>query len=82
MYERAALSATSPVSSELLRQGRSAPGLKISPAPVLSELALQVSETRETASRAVKALERRGIIRRDADGLTIVAPHRLEELII
>jgi CRP-like cAMP-binding protein len=82
MYERAALSAVGRVYSELLRQARAAPGLRISPAPVLSELALQVSTTRETASRAVNALERRGIIRRDPEALTVVAPHRLEELII
>ena len=32
--------------------------------------------------RAINALERRGIIRRDGDGLTVVAPHRLEEMIL
>jgi len=56
-------------------------GRSIRPAPVLSALALRVQSTRETVSRAVNALERRGIIRRDADGLTIVAPQRLQELI-
>jgi hypothetical protein len=30
----------------------------------------------------VNALERRGIIRRDAEALVVVAPHRLEELIL
>ena len=58
------------------------PDLAIRPAPVLAELAVRVSTTRETASRAVNALERRGIIRRDADALVVVAPQRLEELII
>ena len=82
MYERAALSAVGRVYAELLRQARDAPGLAIRPAPVLSELALRVSTTRETASRAVNAAERRGIIRRDADALIVVAPGRLEELII
>lgn len=82
MYERAALSAVGRVYAELLREARRAPDLRISPAPVLSELALRVSTTRETASRAVNALERRGIIRRDASSLKLVAPHRLEELII
>jgi DNA-binding MarR family transcriptional regulator len=82
MYERAALSAVARVYAELLREARRAPDLRISPAPVLSELALRVSTTRETASRAVNALERRGIIHRDTVSLTIVAPRALEELIV
>ena len=81
MYEHVALSAVGRVYAELLRQARASPNLTIRPAPVLSDLALHVSTTRETASRAVNALERRGIIRRDAHALTVVAPHRLEELI-
>ncbi|AQR73559.1 hypothetical protein BXU08_07815 [Sphingomonas sp. LM7] len=82
IYERAALSAVGRVYAELLREARRAPDLRISPAPILSELALRVATTRETASRAVNALDRRGIIRRDAYSLTVVAPHRLEALII
>jgi len=82
MYEHAALSSVGRVHAELLRQARQHPDLTIRPSPVLSELALRVSTTRETASRAVNALERRGIIRRDAEALVVVAPHRLEELIL
>jgi len=82
IYERAAVSAVGRVHAELLRLARASPGLVIRPAPVLSELAVRVSTTRETASRAVSALERRGLIRRDSDSLTVVAPQRLEELII
>jgi CRP-like cAMP-binding protein len=82
MYEQIALSAVGRVHAELLRQAREGTDLTIRPGPVLSDLALRVSTTRETASRAVNALERRGIIRRDADALVIVAPHRLEELIL
>lgn len=82
MYERAALSAAGRVYSELLRLARESGDLAIRPAPVLAELALRVSTTRETASRAVNALERRGIIRREAEALIVVAPHRLEELIL
>jgi CRP-like cAMP-binding protein len=82
MYERAVLSAVGRVYAELLREARRTPDLRLSPAPILSELALRVSTTRETASRAVNALERRGIIRRDAASLTVVAPHRLEALIV
>jgi len=82
MYEHVALSAIGRVHAELLRRARQAPDLAIRPAPVVADLALQVATTRETASRAVNALERRGIIRREPDKLTVVAPHRLEELIL
>ena len=82
MYERAAVSAAGRVYAEILRLARASPGLAIRPAPVLSELAVRVSTTRETASRAVSALERRGLVRRDGESLTVVAPQRLEELII
>jgi CRP/FNR family cyclic AMP-dependent transcriptional regulator len=82
MYEHVALSAVGRVHAELLRRARESLDLAIRPSPILSDLALHVSTTRETASRAVNALERRGIIRRDADALVIVAPHRLEELIL
>lgn len=82
IYERAAVSAVGRVHAELLRMARASPGHVIKPAPVLSELAIRVSTTRETASRAVSALERRGFVRRDADSLTVLAPQRLEESII
>jgi CRP-like cAMP-binding protein len=82
IFERAAVSAVGRVRSEILRLARTSPDLVIRPAPILSELAVRVSTTRETASREVSALERRGIIRRDPGSLTVVAPQRLEELII
>ena len=82
MYEHAALSAVGRVHAELLRQARESGDMTIRPSPVLADVALRVSTTRETASRAVNALERRGIIRRDGEALVIVAPHRLEELIV
>ena len=84
MFEYVALSAVGRVHAELLRRARQSADLTIRPAPVLADLALRVSTTRETASRAVSALERRGIIRRDRDQdtLVVVAPHRLEELIL
>jgi CRP-like cAMP-binding protein len=81
MYEYAALSSIGRVHAELLRQARQGKDLAITPAPVLSDLALRVSTSRETVSRTVNALERRGIVRRTADALVVVAPHRLEELI-
>ena len=50
MYEHVALSAVGRVHAELLRQARQSADLSIRPAPVLSDLALRVSTTRETAS--------------------------------
>jgi CRP-like cAMP-binding protein len=82
MFEHAALSAVGRVHAELLRQARQSQGFAIRPCPVVADLALRVSTTRETASRAINALERRGIIRRDGEALVVVAPHRLEELVL
>ncbi|HYJ30421.1 MAG TPA: helix-turn-helix domain-containing protein, partial [Allosphingosinicella sp.] len=82
MYEHAALSAVGRIHAELLRRAREGADLTIRPAPILSELALHVSTSRETVSRAVNALDRRGIVRRTADALVVVAPDRLEELIV
>jgi CRP/FNR family cyclic AMP-dependent transcriptional regulator len=82
MFERAALSSLGRVYAELLRQARLGADHRIEPAPVLADLALVVSTTRETASRAVSGLERRGIVRRERDALVVVAPRRLEEMIL
>jgi CRP-like cAMP-binding protein len=81
LVEGNTLSAPGRIHAELLRLARAGQNMTIRPAPVLSVLALGVQSTRETASRTIAALERRGIIRRDSESLTIVAPHRLEELI-
>ncbi len=82
MLERSTLSAAGRVHAELLRLARLGDGRTLRPAPVLSALAVRVQSTRETVSRAISALERRGIIRRDGDALFIVAPQRLEEMIV
>jgi len=81
MVEGATLSANGRIHAELLRQAQASEDLTIRPPPVLSQFALQVQSTRETVSRAINALEKRGIIRRDEHGLRVVAPHRIEELI-
>lgn len=75
------LSATGRVHAEILRMARDGIDLTISPPPVLSQLALRVQTTRETVSRTIAALQRRGIIFRDEQALRVVAEHRLEELI-
>ena len=81
LVEGATLSATGRIHAELLRQARSGEDMTIRPAPVLAAFALTVQSTRESVSRAINALQKRGIIRRDDAALTVVAPHRLEELI-
>lgn len=81
MVQVATLSVTGRIHTELLRRARQFEDLTIRPAPILSEFALQVQSTRETVSRAISQLEKRGIILRNNDGLKIVAPHRLEEMI-
>jgi len=80
--EQTTLSASGRVYVELLRLAGSNDGNVIEPAPVFSELAVRVHTTRETVSRAINALVRRGIVRRYRAGLIIVAPHRLQELVI
>lgn len=82
LLDRAILSAQGRVYAELLRLARLGDGHTLRPPPVLSALAVRVHTTRETASRAVAALERRGIARRDGEALVIVAPRRLEELVV
>ncbi|MEO9599370.1 Crp/Fnr family transcriptional regulator [Parasphingorhabdus sp.] len=80
MAARITLTANGRVYAELLRtageEGR------ISPPPVIAALALSAQTTRETGSRAISALERRGIIQRDEERLKIVSRGLLEELVI
>lgn len=82
ILEQMTLSAAGRVHAELLRLARLGDGRAVRPAPVLAALAIRVQSTRETVSRTINALERRGIIRRDKDALVIVAPLRLEELVV
>ena len=81
MVEGATLSAGGRIHAELLRLARAGDAMTITPAPIFTEFALRVHSTRETVSRAINALEKRGIVRRSDAGLTVVAPHRLEELV-
>ena len=81
MVESVLLSASGRICAELIRLAERAPDRVIRPIPVLSELAVQVQTTRETASRTISQLEKRGILRRDPDGLAVVAPHRLAEMV-
>ena len=84
MVEGVTLSANGRVHAELLRLAQRNPDggmMTIRPSPKATELAMQVQSTRETVSRAINLLERKGIIRRDRDAMTIVAPHRLQDLV-
>lgn len=79
MAARTTLSAAGRVYAELLRLAGDSN--RITPPPVLSALALTVNTTRETASRAIAHLVRRGIVSRTDDALEILAPRLLAELI-
>ena len=81
MIETVMLSASGRIAAELLRLSRAAPDRVIRPVPVWSELAVIVQSTRETVSRTVSGLEKRGVLLRVAGGLAVAAPHRLEELV-
>lgn len=80
MAARITLTANGRVYAELLHEA-GAQGT-ISPPPVIAALALSAQTTRETGSRAINALERRGIIRRDDEQLEILSRNLLEELVI
>ena len=54
----------------------------IRPPPVIAALAVGGHTTRETASRALTSLLRRGIVERQDDALRIVSRRMLEELIV
>ncbi|HUD93031.1 Crp/Fnr family transcriptional regulator [Sphingobium sp.] len=80
MATRSTYSAAGRVYNELLAlaDGRD----HIHPAPQITTLAMSAGTTRETASRAVTALTRRGIISREDGRLVIRAPRMLRDLIV
>jgi len=83
LLERNMLSANGRVYAELLRLSAAGEdGRTIRPAPVVTQLAESVQTSRETASRAIAALERRGIITRTSRELTVVARRQLEDMVI
>lgn len=82
MLQRTTVSATGRVYIELLRLARLGDGRVVRPAPVNAALAVRVNSTRETVSRAISALARSGIVRRERGALVIVAPQRLEDMIV
>ncbi|WP_164089008.1 Crp/Fnr family transcriptional regulator [Sphingorhabdus sp. YGSMI21] len=80
MAARITLTANGRVYAELLHEAGEEG--EITPPPVIAALALSAQTTRETGSRAINALERRGIIRRDEERLEILSRGLLEELVV
>jgi len=81
MIEAAMLSATGRIAAELLRRAKMSDNNVIRPLPVFSDFAVTVQSTRETVSRTISQLEKRGVLQRVDGGLQVVAPHRLEEMV-
>lgn len=79
MAARTTLSAAGRIYAELLRLA--GPDNRIDPPPILAALALTVHTTRETASRAIANLVRRGIVRRSDTLFEIVSPRLLADLV-
>lgn len=79
MVIRATHSAAGRVYAELLELAGD--GNAITPPPRVTNLALAANTTRETASRAIGLLIRRGVISRNDECLTINSPRILRELI-
>ena len=79
MAARSTLSAPGRVHAELLRLAGESN--RIVPSPKVTALALNANTTRETASRAISALERRGLIERTDDAMIIVAPRMLRDMV-
>lgn len=80
MAARITLTANGRIYAELLQEAGD--DGRISPPPVIAALALSAQTTRETGSRAISALERRGIIRRDDERLEILSRALLEDLVV
>jgi CRP/FNR family transcriptional regulator, cyclic AMP receptor protein len=80
MAARIGLSATGRCYRALLAKAGADDWIK--PLPVLSALAIGVNTTRETASRALANLVRRGIVERHDHGLKIVSKRMLEDLVV
>ncbi len=77
---RISLTAPGRVAARLLELA--GPQQVIRPGPRVAALAIAVQTTRETASRSLSTLERRGIIARGDGCLTILSPRMLEEMIV
>ncbi len=83
MFELSALSAPGRVYAEILRMSESSTAGRtriIQPIPSLTAVALRVNTTRETVSRTISDLERRGLLRRREHAFELVDPDHLARL--
>jgi len=58
--------------------GRSPDTLIIRPHPIYTNFALRVHSTRETVSRTINSLKKKGIVTRETGALEILKPEHLE----
>ena len=83
MFELSALTTTGRIYAELLRLSEPVEGSearRISPVPNFKEMGDRISAARETVSRTVQGLSRKGILSRDDDSIVLVDPERLRRL--
>ncbi|WP_298397027.1 Crp/Fnr family transcriptional regulator [Sphingobium sp.] len=80
MAARTTYSAAGRVYNELMKLV--ADGGEINPTPQITTLALSANTTRETASRAINVLIRRGIVSRDGQSLIVHSSRMLRDLIV
>jgi DNA-binding MarR family transcriptional regulator len=83
MFELSALSAPGRIYAEILRMSVPSPDSQrrlIQPVPSLTALAVRVNTTRETVSRTVSDLEKRGLLQRVNDSFELVDPDQLARL--
>ncbi len=84
MFELSALSAPGRIYAELLRMsqpvGSDGTARVIKPAPSMKELASRVNTTRETASRTINDLQRKGLLQKLKDRIELVDPEQLDRL--
>lgn len=83
MVERMTLTAAGRTRAELLRMAADEGGRRvIRPAPVWSALAVRIHTTRETVSREISKMERRGQIRREDGAIVLVSPRAIEAEVV
>lgn len=85
MFELSALSANGRVYAELLRMAKphaSGQILTIEIMPQKTRIAQKIHSTRETVSRAISDLEKKGIIKIMGKRIQIIAPDRLRSLML
>lgn len=76
IYELVALNVPKRICADLVRRTNSTPNengeFPITPSPVLAQIARQLNTDRETISRAISALVKEGLVRRDGRKLIIL----------